>query len=176
MTIAESVARRYRGHPDRAAGRHSDTVDKVARRVLAARPDAILAQTRGELLKMKAWASSFRSTLSDAKADSADAPRGHVWQDHWVDFWAPFDPIQRRLYKLEGSLSRENRDLADESDGFFEPPKAARIDEAISHPKFAKRQGKDHIAYSEKKLVEWHKAFSWWVDYAIRSVESLLKN
>lgn len=149
---------------------------KVARRFMASSTDSILRKSLGELKKMKAWAGSFNPTLADAKRDSEDAPRGHVWQEPWVDFWAPFDPIQRSLYRLETRLSRMDPNLADEADKFFEPPKSARIDEAISHPKFAERDGKDHIAYSEKKLVEWYRAFDWWVDYAINGVENLLKN
>jgi hypothetical protein len=149
---------------------------RVARRVLAAQdPKRVLREIQSELRKMKGWAKGFRSTLRDSQRNSNDAPRGYVWQEDWARFWEPFDPIQRKLYNLETEVDHIDEDLGLRIDPYIEPPRAARIEEAIGDPQFLQRGGEDHIAYSEKALKDWYNAFSWWVDYASKGIQEALR-
>lgn len=150
--------------------------ESVTRRFLATQdPSRILKDILQELRKLQAWSRSFESALRESQRSSQDAPRGHVWQDEWADFWQPFGPIQKKLYDLESSLEKIDENLGSAVDPYIEPPRAARIEEAIGDPKFAEKDGEDHIAYSEKALKEWEKAFSWWSDYAVKGVQRLLR-
>ena len=149
---------------------------RVARRVLAARnPQEILKEIFGELKKMQAWSQSFISTFKRSRSNSKDAPGDLVWQDEWVAFWTPFNDIQRNLFSLEREMDRADRQIGFAIDPFIEPNLKARVEEAIKDLKFEKRKGKDHIAYSEKNLLEWQKAFSWWVSFSLEGVEAMLK-
>ena len=151
----------------------SKTASEVARRIVSSTSPEILSRIAIELKKMRSWAKTFQGTFKDSQKDSSSAPAGYVWQEPWVDFWGPFDPIQSKLYDLGASLEKLDPKLASEVDSYLEPPRAARIEEAISNPKFAERDGEEHIAYAERDLVAWSKAFNWWVEYAIEGVQSL---
>ena len=153
---------------------------QVARRVLAALPTesdltgtvGTLRAIQGELRKFKAWSTGFDETLDAAQKHSTDAPDGLVWQDDLVEFWAPFGPIQQRLFDLEDKLDPE---VSASVDQFIDEPRAARIEEAINDPKFLKRDGQDAIAYSEKELRAWYAAFTWWVEYGISGINDAIQ-
>jgi hypothetical protein len=152
------------------------TAQSVARRFIAAQdPNKALRGVLVELKKLQAWTRGFDAAYRASQKSSEGAPDGYVWQDDWVEFWYPFNPIQRKLYSYQESLEALGGDYATDVEAYIEPPRAARIDEVLDNPKFAERDGVDHIIYSKKDLQEWYKAFSWWVDYSVKGVQTLLK-
>lgn len=131
-----------------------------------------------ELKKFKAWSGGFDSTLRDAIRSSSDIREGYVWQEQFVDFWKPFDPIERRLMDLsdEIHLNLDGSGLWGEASHFLDPPRGARIEDAISQPNFLKdSKGEERIAYPVAILEAWHKSFSKWVDGAIRGLDVVRK-
>lgn len=158
---------------------------RVASRYRAARTDeakaliGLLMRARTELQKWKAWSRSFDATLRGSSREGL--PPGYVWQEGWVDFWEPFDPIERRLLDILsdiedlGSDHPDLKEYTSEAVGYVEPPKGARIEDAIKGPKFIDHPstGGSEIAYSERNLKGWDQRFSRWVDSSIRGIDSL---
>lgn len=127
-----------------------------------------------ELKKMRAWAKSFPGALQSAR-NALDTPRNHVWQDELVDFWQPFSAIQEKLFRLSDTLDSEYGALVED---YIEPPAGARIDDAISHPRFFDRPNmgsREYIAYSERALQDWFRSFMRWIDGSIQSVEQVIR-
>jgi hypothetical protein len=126
-----------------------------------------------ELKKYKAWVQEFPSTLKDAERSTEGLPEGHVWQAAFVDFWKPFDPIERRLMELydELTINLDDTRLWGEASHYLDPPRGARIEDAISKPRFFNdASGKSQIAYPVKILESWYEKFSKWVDESIRGL------
>lgn len=154
---------------------------KVAARYLAAGDTELAGNFEDalrELKKFKAWSAGFDATLRDAIRSSVDTPKGFVWQEQFVDFWKPFDPIERRLMDLsdEIHLNLDDPRLWGEASHFLDPPRGARIEDAISQPNFLKdSKGEERIAYPVAILEAWHKSFSKWIDGAIRGLGAVQK-
>src|SRR5690606_36032485 len=150
---------------------------KVASRFLEARGAELASNfddALRELKKFKAWSSGFASTLRDSIRASSDIPEGFVWQEQFVDFWKPFDPIERRLMDIsdEIHLNLDDLRLWGEVSHFLDPPRGARIEDAISQLKFLDdSKGQERIAYPVATLEAWHKNFSKWIDGAIRGLD-----
>lgn len=131
-----------------------------------------------ELKKFKAWSGGFDGTLKDAILSSTDISKDYVWQEELVSFWKPFDPIERRLMDLsdEIHLNLDDSRLWGEASHFLDPPRGARIEDAISRPQFLNdAAGESRIAYAVQTLEAWHKNFSKWVEGAIRGLTAVQK-
>jgi len=185
MTTVDRVAEVIGGSDKEATVSKVATRYLVASRYIEASDEGITdlyqkAQT--EVRKWKAWVSGFDSTLRLALRDSEGLPSGYVWQDEFVKFWKPFDPIERRLMDITDLIedsSLENRSLYaiyNEASMYLDPPRGARIEDAIQHPSFYDhpKYGKSHIAYPIRDLTEWNKKFSKWAEDAIRGLSKVI--
>ena len=159
----------------------------VATRYLAAsgatdRVTTLLRQAEVELKKLRAWGKGFDPVLRSSLQTSRDLPSGYVWQDRFVDYWEPFDPIERRVVDIAGELEGLGLDepglkaLTVQASQHVYPPRGARIEDAIKDPEFfedAERQIR--IAYTVKNLTSWHRHFMTWVEGSIQGLDSTLK-
>lgn len=141
-----------------------------------------LNMARVELLKWRAWSKGFDRVLQEAKADTEGLPEGYVWQTPFVDFWKPFDPIERRLISLANEIDDLGFDLdelkpfTDEATTFVDPPQGARIGDAIANPKFVTHPATNssQIAYLEKDLLDWKRQFIRWLEEALRGLDRII--
>lgn len=154
-TIAQTVALRHQ------------------RRTAAAPLVTSLKQALLELKKYRAWAKGFNDVLKHAQA--IGLPDGYVWQEEFRDFWAPFQPIERRLIGISDDI-----DLLTDLDleRYIDPPRGARIEDAIRNPKFYDHPqlGSSQIAYPIKNLQQWQGKFSSWVESAIQGMTQILSD
>lgn len=143
---------------------------------------AVLKKAEFELRKYKAWIEDFPAALRAAQQSSTDIPDGHVWQDEFVDYWTPFDSIQRQMYDLDEVLEDiqlEKGDFAhyaEQARRYLDPPRKAQIEYAIANPEFRRHPGQDRdlIAYPETRLVQWFRNASRWVEQALRSLQKVV--
>lgn len=154
-TIAQTVALRHQ------------------RRTAAAPLVASLKQALLELKKYRAWVKGFNEVLKHAQSEAIGLPDGYVWQEEFRDFWAPFQPIERRLIGISDDI-----DLLTDLDleRYIDPPRGARIEDAIQSLKFYDHPqlGRSQIAYPIKNLQQWQGKFSSWVESAIQGVTRIL--
>lgn len=132
-----------------------------------------LATASSHVKKYEVWASSFRSTLEQAKEQSRDLDDpGFVWQDELVEFWLPFTSIQRDLFALFEEIRRASPSLADLLEPYIDPPSFAQIEYATEGAKFLDRINYDRkqIAYDLQRLGRWHEHFTGWVQVALREL------
>jgi len=140
-----------------------------------------LTKARVELSKWQVWSRGFEDTLREA--DREGLPSGYVWQRDWVDYWEPFDPIERRLLGMLTDLEGLGVDFphlvpyVDEAVSYLDPPLGGRIEDAIKRPKFGTHPstGRSEIIYEERLLRSWHLLFTRWLDAAIQGVDSLIE-
>ena len=141
----------------------------------------LLGRANIELKKWRSWAKGFSSALREAQKSTGGLPKGYLWQAPFVDFWKPFDPIERRLVDLAKDLegmSLDNTQLgksAGKAAQLVYPSRGARIEDAIRGFKFFPNPttGQEEIAYPATDLESWHKAFMSWVESSIRQTESI---
>lgn len=160
----------------------------VLRHLVAAQEDpqvrlsTLLKQARTELQKYKAWSQGFTAALKRAQKGAQGLPVELVWQDEFRDFWEPFWPIENRLLNaLEemenlGASYKDLAKLTKEAGPYLDPPRGARIEDAISNPKFHDhpRLGRSQIAYPKEDLEQWFGKFSTWVDTALRGLSKII--
>lgn len=128
-----------------------------------------------ELKKYQAWIRGFDTTLRSAQKDSQGLPSGYLWQDEFVDFWKPFDAIQREVVDLLDRLEEENPEVWKVAHPLLDPPRQAQIEFAIAKPKFVQLPGEPYsrIAYPEAQLKAWARNFSGWVSKALSGLRAL---
>jgi hypothetical protein len=130
------------------------------------------------LRKYEAWAKSFPALLTQARAVDG-APLGSVWQDELVDYWGPFDAIQKEMFELSDDLQSVLEDSgrigvwkAIEKD--LDPTHDAQIEFATAEGAFVDLPGsRSRIAHPVRRLEAWHRNFTRWVAGAIRHVKGM---
>lgn len=136
----------------------------------------ILQKALQELKKLQSWSRAFPTVLREALKDTEDLPDGYVWQDEFVEYWTPFDPIERRMFDILDDLA-VYPEIQGEVEPYLDPPKGSRVTDAISDPLFMVKSenNRPNLAYSVKRLKAWNKNFTRWVQQSIRGVEAALR-
>jgi hypothetical protein len=153
-------------------------MERVARQHLAADDTkALLEEALAQLKKYETWSATFDGTLRHALAEAPeDLPDNFVWQDDFVEFWAPFTEIQRELFTLYDSIEEINPDVAQRVEQHLDPPAKAQIEYATEVTEFFTRKGfgRRQIAYDIRRLQAWHANFTNWLGGAIRSLRGAI--
>lgn len=151
--------------------------ERVAVRHVAADDEAreVLEAALNQLRKYRAWLTGFPATLRHAQGVSAEIGDDYVWQDDFVDFWAPFTSIQRELLSLFDTVSDVSPDAAATAEPYMDPPDDAQIEFVTEDTRFLERAGypRKQIAYSTQRLEAWHANFAHWLGKASRGLREL---
>lgn len=125
--------------------------------------------------RIKTWLRTFPSTLREAQLM---APPGQVWQEPLIGFFEGYDMYQKQLSDLGRKL--EALSLTDpkavQAELTVEPPRSARVDQAIRDIDFADHPetGVSAIVYPAANLKGWFKQFSDWTSRSGRILRSIL--
>lgn len=123
--------------------------------------------------RIQMWVRSFPQVLRKAQQD---APRKNwVWQDPFTDFFETYDLFQARLWELGRKLDAIGTPGAAKAKATIEPPRPARVDQAISEIDFAPhpKTRQDHIIYPEARLKAWYPKFSDWLNKSAKTLKSI---
>lgn len=152
--------------------------ERVARQHLAADDTgALLEAALGQLRAYRTWSSTFDGTLRHARGEvPEDVPADFVWQDDFIEFWAPFTQIQRELLALYDNLVDANPVAARRVEEYLDPPAKAQIEYATDVTEFFTREGygRKQIAYDIRRLQAWHSNFTTWLEGAIRGLREAI--
>jgi hypothetical protein len=171
--LSQRVAGRFSASPAVTPSRVASRYLKVA---ASKELENLLKDALSELKKWKAWSGGFQFTLKDAQKGAEGLSPGEVWQDEFVAFWKPFDPIERRLIDISDAIVPVLADamLWAEVTNYLDPPRGARIEDAISKVLFRDHPKKgSHIAYTVADLEAWDQKFTKWLDGAISGVNKV---
>ena len=152
---------------------------RFKRRQAAAKPEDLLPVLRQMDTihgRIRTWLKGFPMALREARKDTDDIPKGWVWQDPFVGFFEGYDLYQKQLFDLGQKLKAINTPEAKAARAATEPPKSARINQAIKTIDFAMHPdtGQDHIIYPESTLEAWQTRFSAWATKSSGLLKSLL--
>lgn len=127
--------------------------------------------------QMERYLAGFPRVLASAqREDRTGLNPGEVWQDQFSRYWGTWSSIGDKLmdvaYELEGfegyggpraSLVYDIQSTFSES--AHNPRNKRRVQYAFAEPLWRPhlKKGRDHIAYAEDRLQDWHKAATAWV-------------
>lgn len=135
-----------------------------------------LQDTQRVLSQVERYLKGFPRVLASAqREDLTGLNAGEVWQDQFSRYWKTWSSLGSRLMDLayeldsfgyEGPLGALVGDIqATFSESAHNPRNKRRVQYAFQEPlrRPHPKMGRDHIAYAEDRLEDWHKAATQWV-------------
>lgn len=128
--------------------------------------------------RIQTWLRGF--PLQEALKNTASLPKGWIWQEPFVGFFERYDTYQDQLYDLGQKLDVlslvSDPGVIKKARFVIEPPKGARIDQAINDIEFAPHpdMGQNQIIYPKANIDGWYSKFSDWTSKSSKLLKSLL--